>query len=65
MEAGDLCQGIAAHGHKNVIFLDDAGTVVSRVKELLAPGDLLLTLGAGDVWKVGEQVLEKLTADGV
>jgi hypothetical protein len=27
------------------------------LKTLLAPGDLLLTLGAGDVWKVGIEVL--------
>jgi len=26
-------------------------------------GDILLTLGAGDVWKLGEQVLERLNAD--
>jgi UDP-N-acetylmuramate-alanine ligase len=26
-------------------------------------GDILLTLGAGDVWKLGEKVLERLHAD--
>jgi hypothetical protein len=31
-----------------------------RLKEILTRGDLLLTLGAGDVWKVGMQVLETL-----
>ncbi len=33
--------------------------------EILQPGDVLLTLGAGDVWKVGEQVLADLTASSV
>ncbi len=64
VEAGALCEGIAAHGHKHVIFIDDAETVVSRVKDLLVPGDILLTLGAGDVYKVGERVLEQITAQG-
>ena len=27
---------------------------------VLKKGDLMITLGAGDVWKIGEQVLEKL-----
>jgi hypothetical protein len=26
----------------------------------LKPGDLVLTLGAGDVWEVGEQLLKAL-----
>ena len=26
-------------------------------------GDILLTLGAGDVWKLGEKALEMLNAD--
>lgn len=30
----------------------------ARLRDILQSGDLLLTLGAGDVWKVGEQFLE-------
>lgn len=33
--------------------------VISRLQETLRAGDLLLTLGAGDVWKVGERFLEQ------
>jgi UDP-N-acetylmuramate-alanine ligase len=33
---------------------------VARLKKDLKSGDILLTLGAGDVWKVGEQVLQEL-----
>jgi UDP-N-acetylmuramate--alanine ligase len=33
---------------------------VNRLKKTLKPGDLLLTLGAGDVWKIGEDILKKL-----
>jgi UDP-N-acetylmuramate--alanine ligase len=33
--------------------------VISEMKE----GDILLTLGAGDVWKIGESVLARLHAD--
>jgi UDP-N-acetylmuramate--alanine ligase len=33
---------------------------VAELKQLLKPGDILLTLGAGDVYKVGEKVLEEL-----
>lgn len=33
------------------------GNAASALQEILQPGDVLLTLGAGDVWKIGEQIL--------
>ena len=55
-----LCEGIQAHGHKEVIFAAEMKTAVDYLKKNLTSGDILLTLGAGDVWKVGEQVLQEL-----
>jgi len=57
LEVGQLCDEITAHGHKNVICVADPDNTASQLKEILKPGDILLTLGAGDVWKVGETVL--------
>ncbi|MGD9301860.1 MAG: UDP-N-acetylmuramate--L-alanine ligase [Desulfobacterales bacterium] len=56
----DLCEGIKAHGHKEVYCAKNAEKAVAYLKDCLKPGDLLLTLGAGDVWKLGEQVLKAL-----
>ncbi len=55
-----LFQGIQLHGHKEVVYIQNFETAVSHLKEILTPNDILLTLGAGDVWKVGEMVLDKL-----
>jgi UDP-N-acetylmuramate--alanine ligase len=55
-----LCEGIKAHGHKEVIYADGFKAALSHLKQTLQPGDVLLTLGAGDVYKVGEEVLKKL-----
>jgi UDP-N-acetylmuramate--alanine ligase len=41
--------------------LQDFEEAVSHLKKILTPGDILLTLGAGDVWKVGETVLAELS----
>jgi UDP-N-acetylmuramate--alanine ligase len=30
------------------------------IKNYLKPGDVVVTLGAGDIWKVGEQLLKAL-----
>jgi UDP-N-acetylmuramate--alanine ligase len=55
----DLCEGIKAHGHKEVIYADGFKAAHSLLKQTLQPRDVLLTLGAGDVWKVGEMFLKK------
>jgi UDP-N-acetylmuramate--alanine ligase len=56
----NLCEEIKAHGHKEVIYVDGFKAALSHLKQTLQPRDLLLTLGAGDVWKVGMEVLKKL-----
>lgn len=53
-------EGIKRHGHKDVMFIPTKEEVVEHLIKSLAPGDILITLGAGDVWKVGEAVLERL-----
>lgn len=53
-------EGIKRHGHKDAIFLPTKEEAAAHLIKALAPGDVLITLGAGDVWKVGEAVLERL-----
>jgi UDP-N-acetylmuramate--alanine ligase len=52
-----LAERIIAHGHKQVVFAEGIAAAAAQLKALLASGDLLLTLGAGDVWKVGSELL--------
>ena len=56
----DLCEGIKAHGHKEVFCATDAKDALGFLTKNVKPGDLVLTLGAGDVFKVGEQLLQAL-----
>jgi UDP-N-acetylmuramate--alanine ligase len=44
-------------GHRNLIYIADKKRVPDRLERLLRPGDLLLTMGAGDVVKCGEAYL--------
>lgn len=55
-----LYEGIRKHGHKDVTFLPEKESIADHMAGVLKKGDLMITLGAGDVWKIGEQVLEKL-----
>ena len=60
VDSVSMCDGIRQHGHKEVICKDTITATVAGLKDILVPGDILLTLGAGDVWKVGEEVLRDL-----
>jgi UDP-N-acetylmuramate--alanine ligase len=60
VEGHALFEGIRSHGHKEVVYFQDFETAVSHLIKILNPEDILLTLGAGDIWKVGEMVLKEL-----
>ena len=57
VNAALLCEGIKAHGHKDVRCVSGPEEAVQQLEGVLAPDDILLTLGAGDVWKIGERLL--------
>jgi len=52
-----LADAIREHGHKAVLYAGPAGEAAGEVVSRLRPGDVFLTMGAGDVWKVGEHAL--------
>jgi UDP-N-acetylmuramate--alanine ligase len=56
----NLSKAIQDHGHGNVTYLSGFGEIADHLCEILQPGDVVLTLGAGNVWKVGEDLLERL-----
>jgi UDP-N-acetylmuramate--alanine ligase len=55
-----LYEGIKKHGHKDVTFIPDRVKIIEHMLSILKEGDLMITLGAGDVWKLGEQIVERL-----
>jgi UDP-N-acetylmuramate--alanine ligase len=48
-----------AVGHRCAIFLPNKEDIVAALREMLKPGDLLLTMGAGDVFRLGEAFLSE------
>jgi UDP-N-acetylmuramate--alanine ligase len=41
-------------GHKNVIYEKDKTNIPALLKEITEEGDIVITMGAGDIWKYGE-----------
>jgi UDP-N-acetylmuramate--alanine ligase len=55
-----LWEGLQALGHPQALFVPHKEELAAVMLQYIRPGDIVLTLGAGDVWKVGEQVLKAL-----
>ncbi len=52
-----LAAQIKKFGHRDVSYAEDFATARGILDEKLKEGDLLITLGAGDVWKIADEYL--------
>ena len=56
-----LADDIRSHGHRDVTYLgNDRGRILDYLVDITRPGDLVLTLGAGDVGQLGPDLLHRL-----
>ncbi len=55
-----LAAAIAEHGHRHVQYCATAQQAVGHLQQVLKAGDMVITLGAGSVWQVAEQVIALL-----
>jgi UDP-N-acetylmuramate--alanine ligase len=55
-----LAETVKAAGHPAVTFVERKETLPDQVLPHLREGDLVLTLGAGDIWKAGTGILARL-----
>ncbi len=56
---GELVANAAkSFGHKNVIYVEDKNDIPAKLKELVEDDDIVVTMGAGDIWKYGEKFID-------
>ncbi len=56
ISGADLC-GEVSKNHPNVTYIDDPLDAIPLLAAELRPGDLFVTMGAGDNWKIGRELL--------
>ena len=57
-----LAEEIERFGHRNVRFIGSVDEGTKVLSEVTQPGDLVLTLGAGNVWRAGEEFIARASA---
>ncbi|MBN1381423.1 MAG: UDP-N-acetylmuramate--L-alanine ligase [Deltaproteobacteria bacterium] len=60
VNALNLSRSIANAGHKNVMYISDFNAIVDKLCDMAKPSDVIITLGAGSVWKIGEEFLKQV-----
>ena len=60
VDSRTLYQGIRNHGHRAVVYCDSTEDTISEVLDQIRTGDIVLTLGAGDIHLVGSDLLKRV-----
>ncbi len=55
-----LAEAVRAHGHRDVTWVGPRAEVARSIAARLQPGDVVITLGAGDITRVGPELLSLL-----
>jgi UDP-N-acetylmuramate--alanine ligase len=55
-----LLQAIRQHGQRHTLYVEEVTAIAKELLPLLEEGDLVLTLGAGNIVKVGEELITLL-----
>lgn len=59
--SGELIVNAAREfGHKQVHYVPDKKDVPAFLMSIRQPGDMIITMGAGDIWKYGEEFVKNL-----
>jgi UDP-N-acetylmuramate--alanine ligase len=60
---GELIANAAKEfGHKQVHYVPDKKAVPAFLLSIVQPGDIVITMGAGDIWRFGEDFIAQLKA---
>lgn len=63
VDGARFVRGLADHGHRSVIGVDSLDAAVEHLAGFVRPGDIVVTLGAGDVNRVCAGLAERLRAN--
>ncbi|MDR3627267.1 MAG: cyanophycin synthetase, partial [Ignavibacteriaceae bacterium] len=61
--SGELIANAAKKfGHKNVIYVKDKNDLPKKLMEIKKDGDIIITMGAGDIWKYNKKFVELINS---
>ncbi|MDR2352744.1 MAG: UDP-N-acetylmuramate--L-alanine ligase [Deltaproteobacteria bacterium] len=62
-DSKDLAEAIRLYGHEGVTYVGNVNNFAGKVIKDLKAGDVVLTLGAGNIWEAGETLFKQLPVE--
>lgn len=60
VETKSLFEGIREYGHKDVTYIPNKKEIAGHLLGVIQPGDVVITLGAGDITQVSDELVKLL-----
>ncbi len=60
VSAAQIVEEVSRSGHPSVQYIPAWKSIVPHLLSVVGPGDVVLLLGAGDVWKLHDELLERI-----
>jgi UDP-N-acetylmuramate--alanine ligase len=60
VHAEKLATAIQEHGHGDIRYIPNPKDIIPILMEEAQQKDVVLTLGAGNIWQIGEEFLKRL-----
>lgn len=60
-----MADGVIGRNGPKVIHVERKEEIAGRVVDLARPGDLVVTMGAGDIWKASDEIVRRLNEAAV
>jgi UDP-N-acetylmuramate--alanine ligase len=57
----DLVQRLSENG-RSARYVQDFGEIAARLARDVQPGDVVMTMGAGNIWRVADELVQRLGA---
>jgi UDP-N-acetylmuramate--alanine ligase len=54
-----IAEGVKEFGHKNVEYIGSTESVIPHLQKILKPGDILMTLGAGNIGELSHKLASR------
>ncbi|MDB4972879.1 MAG: UDP-N-acetylmuramate--alanine ligase [Myxococcaceae bacterium] len=64
-DSATLAQAVRAHGHRDVTLVPKVDDLDAKLAERAEPGDVIITMGAGNITHVGRALLARLQSQAV
>ncbi len=54
-----IADAATQYGHKNVVYIPNKEDILNELKGILKEGDVVITMGAGDIWKIANELVKE------